>query len=323
MRNDPRGITESASNVFVSGVPQARGSRLERSRCTIFVNEEPDFFAIEMRTPCFEKRRDRFLSRGGYADAGQHAIDTKATRETPMRLVTPRGLEPPTKSLGNSCSILLSYGVLAPRKATILALLSQFETSVRRAILIACMLFSSPLFGQQKPCPWYRFGLCNEFDIEGLPPEAPRQGVVITIDVGTNQAYLFKDGQLVKRSKAATGSEKSLIVGDDEWLFHTPRGHMKVLRKITDPIWRKPDWAYLENNEPVPPKDSPRRNVKGKLGKYALDLGEGILIHGTDDAASIGRKVSHGCIRLPNGMLKSVYESASVGTDVFVFDSGE
>ena len=41
--------------------------------------------------------------------------------------------------------------------------------------------------------------------LEGLPPEAPRSGPVITIDVSTNQAYFFRDGELVKKSKAAPG----------------------------------------------------------------------------------------------------------------------
>jgi len=195
---------------------------------------------------------------------------------------------------------------------------------VKNAILIACLLFSPTLFAQQQPCPWYRFGHCgnqNESSIEGLPPEAPRSGVVITIDASKNDAYLFKDGQLVKRSKAATGSGKTLEKGEDVWMFHTPRGHMKVLRKIDDPVWRKPDWAFIEAGERVPPKESPKRFVKGKLGKYALDLGEGILIHGTDDLKSIGRSVSHGCIRLPDEMLEEVYKAARVGTDVYVFDS--
>ena len=45
------------------------------------------------------------------------------------------------------------------------------------------------------------------FAEEGLPPEAPRTGAVITIDVSTNQAYFFRDGMLVKKSKAASGSD--------------------------------------------------------------------------------------------------------------------
>jgi len=196
---------------------------------------------------------------------------------------------------------------------------------VKKALLIAILVLTPTLFAQSKPCRWYQFRCSeqNEFVIEGLPPDAPRNGTVVTIDVAKNRAYLFKDGQLVRKSKAATGSEKTLIQGDDEWVFHTPRGHMKVLHKIDDPVWRKPDWAFIEAGEPVPPPDSPKRMVRGKLGKHALDLGEGILIHGTDDPGSIGQRVSHGCIRLPDSMLETVYRTVKVGTDVFIFDGDE
>lgn len=169
-------------------------------------------------------------------------------------------------------------------------------------------------------CHWWQFGHCNDSAV-GLPDEASRTGVVITIDVSTNRAYLFRDGELVAQSGAATGSGKEFVHGDDMWVFHTPRGHLKVLGKIKDPIWRKPDWAFLEAGEKVPSPNSPVRNVKGKLGKYALDLGDGILIHGTDDPKSIGQSVSHGCIRLPDKMLAKVYSEAQVGTDVYIFDS--
>jgi hypothetical protein len=170
-----------------------------------------------------------------------------------------------------------------------------------------------------KTCQWWQFR-CEE-TIDGLPAEAPRAGTVITIDLSTNTAYLFDDGQLVRKSACARGSEKLLENGDDMWLFRTPRGHLRVLRKIIGPVWRKPDWAFIEAGEKIPPSDSPKRLMRGKLGKYALDLGEGILIHGTDDASSIGRNVSHGCVRLPNAMLAVVFKAAKVGTDVFIFES--
>ena len=178
---------------------------------------------------------------------------------------------------------------------------------------------------QPRKCHWWQFGRCNQNEpaVEGLPDGAPQTGTVITVDLSTNTAYLFEDGRMLAKSRAATGSGKTLVHGDDEWAFHTPQGHMKVLRKIVDPVWRKPDWAYLEAGQRVPPLDSPKRLVKGHLGKYALDLGDGIMIHGTDDPSSIGQKVSHGCIRLPNAMLARVYKAAHVGTDVFVYQSEE
>jgi len=197
-----------------------------------------------------------------------------------------------------------------------------------RAILVASLAVTVPEVHaqqqpEQKPCHWWQFRKCDDApqQIEGLPAEAPRAGTVITVDVSTNTLYLFRDGQLVRKSPAATGSGKVLENGDDVWEFQTPRGHMKVLGKIKDPVWRKPDWAFLEAGERIPPPDSPKRLVKGHLGKYALNLGDGIMIHGTDDADSIGKYVSHGCIRLPEDMLTTLWKNVKVGTDVYVFES--
>jgi L,D-transpeptidase YbiS len=175
---------------------------------------------------------------------------------------------------------------------------------------------------QQSDCHWWQFRKCDDAShVEGLPEEAPRTGTVITVDVSTNTAYLFQDGQLVTKTPAATGTGKVLRHGSKLWAFHTPRGHLKVLRKLEDPVWRKPDWAFVEAGERVPPPDSPKRYVKNHLGKYALDLGDGYMIHGTDDIDSIGRRASHGCVRLPNEPLAHIYKAARIGTDVYIFES--
>jgi lipoprotein-anchoring transpeptidase ErfK/SrfK len=173
-----------------------------------------------------------------------------------------------------------------------------------------------------KTCHWWQFGLCKDSERSTeitLPPEAPRTGSVIAVDTSTNILYLFKDGDLVARGPVATGTEKTLKKGTKVWMFHTPRGRLKVLRKIDDPVWRKPDWAFVEAGERVPPADSPKRLIKGKLGKYALDLGDGILIHGTAETDSLGRKASHGCVRVGSELLERVYQSAAIGTDVFIY----
>jgi len=200
-----------------------------------------------------------------------------------------------------------------------------FNAKARRTLLLVLgLVFCASVSAQtaqpvEKKCHWWQFR-CDE-QIEGLPAEAPRTGLVITIDVALNRLYLFKDGQLIDKSLAATGSEKLLKSGRRIWLFRTPQGHLKVLRKIVDPIWTKPDWAFVESGDPIPSADSPLRKIKGHLGKYALDLGDGIMIHGTDEFDSIGRKVSHGCIRLPNDMLETLYKTVAIGTDVFIFES--
>ena len=169
----------------------------------------------------------------------------------------------------------------------------------------------------EKSCRWYRRH-CHP-KIEGLPEDAPPTGVLITIDTTHNIAYLWRDRELVAKGPATTGSDKTLKRGLRQWLFRTPRGFHKVLRKVVDPIWTKPDWAFIEEGEPVPPPDSPARKVRGHLGKYALDLGDGILIHGTKEKKLLGRKGSHGCIRLGDELLELVYQTADVGTGVYIF----
>jgi L,D-transpeptidase ErfK/SrfK len=155
--------------------------------------------------------------------------------------------------------------------------------------------------------------------VEGLPADAPTEGTLITVDTTRNIIYLFRDGELVRKDKAATGMDKMLKKGTRTWLFRTPRGLMPIQRKIVDPVWTKPDWAFVEKGQKIPPINSPKRFEKGVLGKYALDLGDGILIHGTKDLASLGKKASHGCIRVGPKMLEVLFTEVEVGTKVYVF----
>jgi L,D-transpeptidase YbiS len=163
--------------------------------------------------------------------------------------------------------------------------------------------------------------LAQDIQIEGLPPDAPVTGILVTVDVSTSQVYLFRDGELVRKSSAATGSDKVLRKGRQVWWFRTPRGRYEIVRKIKDPVWTRPDWAYIEEGKKVPPPDHPSRKEAGKLGKYALDLGERVMIHGTNEPQSIGKKVTHGCIRLPKDMLTLLWKEVEVGTQVFIFES--
>lgn len=158
-----------------------------------------------------------------------------------------------------------------------------------------------------------------DFEIEGLPPDAPREGKLITVDTTRNVVYFFENGELVASDKAATGMDKVMKKGKRTFVFRTPRGLMKVLRKIKDPVWTKPDWAFIEKGQKPPAWNSPKRKEKGVLGKYALDLGDGILIHGTRELDSLGKKASHGCIRLGPELLETLYKEVEVGTPVYVF----
>ena len=69
----------------------------------------------------------------------------------------------------------------------------------------------------------------------------------------------------------------------------------------------------------MPPHGTSNRRVPGELGRFALDLGSGYLIHGTPDETSIGRAVTHGCIRLADVDISWLYENVPVGTPVFIY----
>jgi hypothetical protein len=68
----------------------------------------------------------------------------------------------------------------------------------------------------------------------------------------------------------------------------------------------------------IPPVGTHNRRLAGELGKYALDLGDGYLLHGTPDQSSIGTATTHGCIRLPDEDLEWLYRHIPVGAAVHV-----
>ena len=69
----------------------------------------------------------------------------------------------------------------------------------------------------------------------------------------------------------------------------------------------------------IPPYGSTQRKYKGVLGTHRLVLGDGYALHGTDKPESIGRSVSHGCVRLRNEDIATLYGMVAVGTPVFIY----
>jgi hypothetical protein len=68
----------------------------------------------------------------------------------------------------------------------------------------------------------------------------------------------------------------------------------------------------------IPPLGTRNRRLIGELGKFALDMGDGYLLHGTRDPDSIGSATTHGCIRLADDDLEWVFAHTPVGALVRV-----
>ena len=145
--------------------------------------------------------------------------------------------------------------------------------------------------------------------------------VNIVVDAKTNKLYLKKGFKLLWQADCSVGRGGTLFDKKTgrRWQFVTPRGEFRIVSKATNPLWRKPDWAYAEEGSPAPPPDSPERLVAGELGAYLLNLGDGYLIHGTKREELLGRAVSHGCVRLGADDLKKLYEMTPVGAKVYIF----
>jgi len=68
----------------------------------------------------------------------------------------------------------------------------------------------------------------------------------------------------------------------------------------------------------IPPIGTRNRRLEGDLGRFALDLGQGYMIHGTMDEASIGEASTHGCIRVGDDDMAWLFEVVLVGTMVVI-----
>ncbi len=152
-----------------------------------------------------------------------------------------------------------------------------------------------------------------------LNAKTPRTYYLV-INSASNEFSLYEGGKLVKRDKCSTGSYVLLKNGQNQqWMFKTPKGEFRIQGKTTSPVWKKPDWAFVEEGLPVPSADHHTRFEYGVLGDYALSLGHGYLIHGTLYQRFLGLPVTHGCIRLNDANLELVYNRLQIGSKVYIY----
>jgi lipoprotein-anchoring transpeptidase ErfK/SrfK len=142
----------------------------------------------------------------------------------------------------------------------------------------------------------------------------------IVINTTENRFLLYRNKKLVREGFCSSGSYTLLQTqGDKHWIFKTPKGKYKILGKTTNPVWKKPDWAFVEEGLPIPSAGHSSRYEYGVLGDYSLALGDGYLIHGTLYKRFLGMPVTHGCVRLNDEDLEIVFNTLSIGSKVYIF----
>lgn len=68
----------------------------------------------------------------------------------------------------------------------------------------------------------------------------------------------------------------------------------------------------------IPPFGTEQRKMAGILGPFRLRLANGLGLHGTPYKDSIGKAVTHGCIRLHDADIAWLYEHVPIGATVIV-----
>lgn len=137
-------------------------------------------------------------------------------------------------------------------------------------------------------------------------PDAPRRGIVINLP--ELRLYYFPPN----------GAPRTFPIGIGGEGKETPLGHTSVVRKKVHPTWI-PTKSEHEDDPDLPAVVGP--GPDNPMGDYALYLRwTGYAIHGTNKVYSIGRRDSHGCVRLYPDDIAWLFQHVPLGTPVTVVD---
>lgn len=160
----------------------------------------------------------------------------------------------------------------------------------------------------------------NDELVKQINDLAPAE-VYIAIDTAQNILYLKQGNEVTRKVVVSTGSGNVLteLTGRKRsWTFDTPKGEFAIKNSSKDPVWTAPDWEFISNGEPIP-RNKEDRIQEGVLGDYKLGIGNDIYIHGTIYVRTMGKHVTHGCIRVGDDDLLAIYKASKKGTKVFIF----
>ena len=138
-----------------------------------------------------------------------------------------------------------------------------------------------------------------------LLPHGPREGLLL--NVADQRLYYFPPGgRPVESYPIGTGQEA----------WATPTGTTRIVRKKRNPSWYVPK-SIRKEKPTLPPVVGP--GPDNPLGQHAMYLGwQSYLIHGTNKPWGVGRRVSHGCIRMYPEDIAEVFPRIAVGMPVTI-----
>ncbi|WP_419881301.1 L,D-transpeptidase [Peribacillus sp. B-H-3] len=128
---------------------------------------------------------------------------------------------------------------------------------------------------------------------------------LVIINKYSNKLAYIKDNKVQQVYPAGTGKSDDL----------TPEGLFTVKVKAVNPYYRK--------------KDIPGGDPRNPLGTRWIGFdakgtdGRIYGIHGTNDPSSVGKHISHGCVRLLKENIETLYELVPLGAKVLIIKSSK
>jgi lipoprotein-anchoring transpeptidase ErfK/SrfK len=142
----------------------------------------------------------------------------------------------------------------------------------------------------------------NKSDTDGNSIEpAMATDAKLIVDLSDRRVYLYQHSALVANYEIA--------VGRSGW--ETPTGEFKVINMKTDPVWQHPFTKEVVAAGPSNPLGS-------RWIGFWSDGEQQIGFHGTNEENLIGQAVSHGCIRLREADIQTLFELVSIDMPVFI-----
>jgi lipoprotein-anchoring transpeptidase ErfK/SrfK len=143
---------------------------------------------------------------------------------------------------------------------------------------------------------------------EQTPDNEPAPPTSVRVDVKTNMLGVFEGDKIVAAYPVTVGSTQTA----------TPLGEWKVRAVVKLPTFRY-DERMLKHGERSKNFYLLKPGPNNPVGVVWIALNKrGIGIHGTDEPDTIGRGVSHGCIRLANWDIVRLAERVKAGVPVSV-----
>ncbi|AFM26232.1 L,D-transpeptidase [Desulfomonile tiedjei] len=160
----------------------------------------------------------------------------------------------------------------------------------------------------------------SEEQVQGVMGDARYMGSLIRqrngkpfiiIDKRSFQFYLYDaGGRLLRIGPVAIGKGKTQVGH-----FETPVGIYPITEKVPVADWIRPDWYFIEENEPIPKRWEDRR-VPGFF-RYKLVFHGMKYIH---YAEATGGRLTHGCLGLDWQDAEAVFHTLQKGSYCIIVD---